>query len=82
MIKYYLTIDTSEFCSVGIAKEENGKIETICHVVDEDTRHHAENIAPFVKKALEEAQIKKPDCVVVFPLLSLEIKILDFIWVS
>ncbi len=61
----YLTIDTSTTIVVGVCRSEMGQYTELALATSDSTREHAEKLAPLVKEALADAEVDKPDAIVV-----------------
>lgn len=61
----YLTIDTSTTIVVGVCRSEMGQYTELALATSDSAREHAEKLAPLVKEALADAEVDKPDAIVV-----------------
>ncbi|WP_124054055.1 tRNA (adenosine(37)-N6)-threonylcarbamoyltransferase complex dimerization subunit type 1 TsaB [Arcanobacterium ihumii] len=61
----YLTIDASHHVIVGVCEVDTGTVREISVLRSADSRHHAELLSPMVQQVLTEADISKPDAVIV-----------------
>lgn len=61
----YLTIDVSSYVIVGLCKVDGAAVTELVALRSADARHHVENLAPMVHEALAQADLVKPDAVIV-----------------
>ncbi|QOR47141.1 tRNA (adenosine(37)-N6)-threonylcarbamoyltransferase complex dimerization subunit type 1 TsaB [Trueperella pecoris] len=61
----FLTIDSSTGIEVGVCRSELGHYRELAAASSASTREHAEQLTPLIRTVLDQADITRPDAIVV-----------------